>query len=360
MNGEKNMRSNETLWKVLTPLLSVLLAFIVGGLIIAGIGKNPLEAYGFLFKGAFGSKPALASTLVKSTPLIFTGLSATFAYRCGIFNLGAEGQLIMGSIGSIVVATILPKAVSLPGPVLFLISLLAGIIMGGLWGSIPGILKVYRGLNELIVTILLNYIATLFMSYLINGPIMEGNIPQSGAVPNELKLPIVSAGMRLHYGFFIALLLGVLVYYFLFQTANGLKLRSVGLNRSAAKVFGINVNRFLLISFIVSGAIAGFGGSIEVHGNAFRLMPGYAKGFGFDGLAIALIGQLNPFGTIIAACFYGALRTGANMMQVASGIPTSVVSIIQALIIIFVIAGSSITNLPRIKALMQKSLKEVA
>lgn len=352
------MRSQNALVKVLTPLVSILLAFLVGGIIIASIGKNPLEAYSYLFKGAFGSKPALATTLVKAAPLIFTGLSATFAYRCGVFNLGAEGQFIMGSIASITVATLLPKAIALPSPLVFIISMISGILAGGLWGALPGLLKVYRSLNELIVTILLNYIATLFMSYLMNGPMMEGNIPQTGSVGELLKIPVLSQEMRLHYGFFIAILAGLVIYYFLFHTSKGLKLRSVGLNQTASKVYGINVKKFLLTSFIVSGMIAGFGGSIEVHGNAFRLMPGYGKGFGFDGVAIALIGQLNPIGAIIAACFYAALRTGANMMQVASGIPTSVMAIIQALIIIFVIAGSAITNLPRVKTFLHKRCKE--
>lgn len=353
------MRSRNAIIKVMTPLLAILLAFLVGGIIIVSIGKSPMEAYSFLFKGAFGSKSALATTFVKATPLIFTGLAATFAYRCGVFNLGAEGQFIMGSIGSIVVVTMLPKAVALPAPLLFIISMLAGIVFGGLWAALPGFLKVWRGLNELIVSILLNYVATLFMSYLVNGPMMEGSIPQTAAVEEGLRIPLLSNTMRVHYGFFAALIIALIIYYFLFQTSKGLQLRSVGLNQTASKVFGINVNRFVLISFIISGAIAGLGGSIEVHGYAFRLMPGYGNGFGFDGVAIALIGQLDPMGTVIAACFYAALRTGANMMQVASGIPTSVVAIVQALVIIFVIAGSALTNLPKVKALSQKVFKEV-
>lgn len=353
------MRSQDAILKVVTPLIAILLAFLIGGIIIVYIGKNPLEAYSYLFKGAFGSKAALATTFVKTTPLIFTGLAATFAYRCGVFNLGAEGQFIMGSIASITVATMLPKAAVLPVPVVLIISMIAGIVFGGIWGALPGLLKVWRGLNELIVTILLNYVATLFMSYLVNGPMMEGNIPQTAAVQDQLKIPLLSNTMRIHYGFFVSLLVALIIYYFLFHTSKGLKLRSVGLNEIASKVYGINAKRFVLISFIVSGAIAGLGGSIEVHGYSYRLMPGYGKGFGFDGVAIALIGQLNPIGTVIAACFYAALRTGANMMQVASGIPTSVVAIVQALVIIFVIAGSALTNLPKTKAIFQKVFKEV-
>lgn len=353
------MRLQETFFKVAVPIIAIVLAFLVGGIIIVAIGKNPMEAYLFLLKGAFGSESALATTLVKATPLIFTGLAATFAYRCGVFNLGAEGQFIMGSIASIVVATMLPKAAPLPAPLIFSLSMIAGIAFGGFWGALPGMLKVWRGLNELIVSILLNYVATLFMSYLVNGPMMEREIPQTAAVEASLRIPLLSETMRLHYGFFAALLVALLIYYFLFQTSKGLQLRSVGLNQIASKVYGINVSRFVLISFIISGAIAGLGGSIEVHGYSFRLMPGYGSGFGFDGVAIALIGQLNPIGTVIAACFYAALRTGANMMQVASGIPTSVVAIVQALVIIFVIAGSALTNLPKTKALLLKVFKEV-
>lgn len=333
---------NKGYMKIVVPIVSLLLAFLIGSIAIISVGQNPIVAYSYLFTGALGNIGSLGETLVKATPLIFTGLAATFAYRCNLFNLGAEGQFIMGSIGSVWFAINFGE--SLPPFISILISLLIGAICGGLWGFIPGLLKSFLSLNEMIITILLNYIATLFMSYLFSGPLMEANIPQTAAVPESLKLPKFLPGTRVHIGIFIAIILAIILYYFLFNTTAGFKLRAVGLNQEASLVNGFNVKKYMFFSFIISGAIAGLGGAIELHGAQFRLMAGYGEGFGFDGVAIALIGQLNPIGTVIVAFLFAILRTGANTMQIATGIPTTVVGIIQALVIIFVVAGTTLVN----------------
>lgn len=351
------MGAKKHLMKIVIPLVSVLLAFLVGGIVILSIGKNPLEAFGYLFQGAFGSKGAVSGTLVKATPLIFTGLAATFAYKCGVFNLGAEGQFIMGAVAAVWFST---TFASLPGPLNLLAGLALGIIAGGLWGAVPGLLKAFRGLNEMIVSILLNYVAALFMSYLFTGPLKEANIPQTAAVPAGARLPQFIPGMRVHAGLLIALAAAGIIYYYLFWTSGGMKLRAVGFNATASMVNGFAVRRYMLLSFIASGAIAGLGGVVELYGTSFRLMAGFGAGFGFDGVAIALIGQLNPLGTVLVAYLFAVLRMGANSMQVGSGIPTSVVGIIQALVIIFVVAGSAMTNLPQVKAFFQKMKREVA
>lgn len=351
------MGAKKQLMKIVIPLVSVLLAFVVGGIVIFGIGKNPMEAFGYLFQGAFGSRGAVSGTLVKATPLIFTGLAATFAYKCGVFNLGAEGQFIMGAVTAVWFST---TFTSLPGLVSLLAGLALGAVAGGLWGAVPGLLKAFRGLNEMIVSILLNYVATLFMSYLFTGPLKEASIPQTAAVPDGAKLPQFIPGMRVHAGLLIALAAAGIIYYYLFCTSGGMKLRAVGFNATASMVNGFAVKRFMLMSFIASGAIAGLGGAVELHGTSFRLMAGFGAGFGFDGVAIALIGQLNPLGTVLVAYLFAVLRMGANSMQVGSGIPTSVVGIIQALVIIFVVAGSAMTNLPQVKAFFQKMKREVA
>lgn len=327
---------------VLIPIVSIIMAFIVGGIIMAATGQNPLEAYGFLLRGAFGSVGSIGETFVKAIPLVFTGLAATFAYRCGIFNLGGEGQFIMGAVASAALITVFTETMN---PVILLIvSLAAGIIAGGLWGVIPGILKAYFSLNEMIVTILLNYIAILFMDYLYSGPLKEANIPQTMAVAQESQLAKIFPGTRIHLGLIIAIIVVAVLYYFLFHTANGFKLRAVGLNPEASRVNGYDVKKILILTFIISGAIAGLGGSVELHGAQYRLMAGFGDGFGFDGVAIALIGQLNPIGTLLVAYFFAVLRTGANAMQIATGISTTVVDIIQALVIIFVIGSSFFTS----------------
>jgi len=339
------MKLKSILIKILIPVISVIFAFIVGAILIAAIGGNPSDAFTYLFKGAFGNSTNLGKTLVKATPLIFTGLAATFAYKCGVFNLGAEGQFVMGAVTSIWVSVTVKGISGIP---LTIVSLVLGAIAGGIWGAIPGILKITRGLNEMIVSIMLNYVAVLFMGYLYSGPLRDGNLPQTEAVSDTLKLDRIF-GSNVHSGFVIAIVLAVIVYYFLFYTSKGFKLRAVGLNDTASMYNGFSVKKFILMSFIVSGAIAGIGGSVELHGVQYRLMSGFGTGYGFDGVAIALIGQLNPIGTVLVAYLFAVLRTGANTMQVGTGMPTAVIDIIQALVIIFAVAGSALVNLPNVK-----------
>lgn len=340
------MKLKSILIKIFIPVISVLCAFIVGAILIVAIGGNPGEAFTYLFKGAFGNFANFGNTLVKATPLIFTGLAATFAYRCGVFNLGAEGQFVIGAVTSIWIS-INVKGIS--GVPLIILSLFLGALAGGIWGAIPGILKIKRGINEMIVSIMLNYIAVLFMGYLYSGPLREGSVPQTEAVSDTLKLGRIFKGTNVHAGFIIAIVLAIIVYYFLFYTSKGFKLRAVGMNDTASMYNGFSVKKYILMSFIVSGAIAGIGGSVELHGVQYRLMSGFGNGYGFDGVAIALIGQLNPIGTVLVSYLFAVLRTGANTMQVGTGMPTAVIDIIQALIIVFAVAGSAVVNLPNVK-----------
>lgn len=347
------MKIKNTIIKIIVPIIAVACSFLVGAILMLSIGGNPAEAFSYLLKGAFGTPANIGETFVKATPLIFTGLAATFAYKCGVFNLGAEGQFVMGAVVSIWFAT---TTTAISGIPLIICSLLLGALAGGIWGSIPGILKITRGLNEMIVSIMLNYVAILFMGYLYSGPLREGSVPQTAAVDDTLKLGRILSGTRAHAGIIIALIITLLIYYFLFYTSKGFKLRAVGLNPTASKFNGFPVNKFMLAAFIVSGAIAGLGGSVELHGTQFRLLSGFGTGYGFDGVAIALIGQLNPIGTVLVAYLFAVLRTGATTMQVGTGMPTSVVDIIQALVIVFAVAGSAMMNLPKIKQLLSNSV----
>lgn len=337
--------------KIATVIISILLAFLVGSIIIISEGKNPLDAYIHLFRGAFGTITSLGETIAKSTSLIFTGLAATFAYRCGMFNLGGEGQFIMGAVAAAWVSQFLPANAGVLGTFL---CLAAGILLGALWGAIPGLLKTMRNINEMIVSIFLNYIATLFMEYLFTGPMKEPNIPQTAPVPESMKLFRFLGGSRAHIGFFIALLVALAVWFFLFRTYRGFSLRAVGSNPRAAGVSGYNVKRIIVFAFMISGAIAGLGGATELIGISYRLQPGFAQGFGFDGVAVALIGQLHPVGVVLIGILFAALKTGTNAMQIVTGIPTSVVDIIQATIIIFAIASSAITMLPKFQYFINK------
>ncbi|MPM66339.1 hypothetical protein SDC9_113246 [bioreactor metagenome] len=348
------MKRRKKWMSVLVPLASVLLAFVIGAIIIAALGGSPVQAVAYLFKGAFGTPNNIASTLVKATPLIFTGLCACFAYRCGVFNLGGEGQFIMGSIATCWVAS----TWGIEGPGATLLCLLFGAVAGGLWGAIPGILKITRGLNEMIVSIMLNYVAALFMGLLYTSVLREGNVPQTAAVPDATQLQRIFPDLRVTWGIVIALAVAAVVQYFLFSTSKGFQLRAVGLNMTAAEFNGFSVKKYILYSFIVSGALAGLGGSVELLGTQYRLISGYAVGYGFDGVAMALIAQLNPVATVVVAYFFAVLRTGANTMQAGTGVPTSVIGIIQALVIVFAVAGTALVKLPNIRQWLSNHLEK--
>jgi len=343
------MKINSKFVNILVPVISVLLAFLIGCIIMAVLGANPITALSSLWKGAFGSVRNMGTTLSRATPLIFTSLCACFAYRCGVFNLGGEGQFIMGSVVCCYIAT----QSGLEGFPAIVLCLLAGALAGGLWAAIPGVLKIYRGQNEMIISIMLNYVATLFMGVVYTDWLRDGSVPQTVPVPDASKLSRLF-GLRATTAFVIAVVVGLLVYYFLFNTSKGFQLRAVGLNMTAAEFNGFAVKKYILFSFIVSGAIAGLGGSAELLGTQFNLINGFAAGYGFDGVAMALIGQLHPLATMLVAVFFAALRVGSTTMQAATGVPTSVSDIIQALVIVFTVAGLAMVKLPEFKAAMQK------
>ena len=343
------MKNTNKLVNILVPLASVLLAFLIGCIIMLALGANPLVALQNLWVGAFGSLRNLGTTLSRATPLIFTGLCACFAYRCGVFNLGGEGQFIMGSIVCCVIAT-QSGITGFPGIVLCLV---AGALAGGLWAMIPGLLKIYRGQNEMIISIMLNYVATLLMGVFYTNWLRDGSVPQTMSVPKETMLQRMF-GLRFTSAFVIAVVIGLLTYYFLFYTSKGFQLRAVGLNMTAAQFNGFAVKKYIVVSFIVSGAIAGIGGSAELLGTQYRLINGFASGYGFDGVSMALIGQLHPLATMLVAVFFAALRVGSTTMQAATGVPTSVSDIIQALVIVFAVAGLAMVKLPEFKAAIDK------
>lgn len=341
---------NGKLVNILVPLVSVLLAFMIGCAIMAALGANPLVALQSLWIGAFGSVRNLGTTLSRATPLIFTSLCACFAYRCGVFNLGGEGQFIMGSVVCCCIA--LKSGIEgVPG---ILLCLTGGAAVGGVWAAIPGLLKIYRGQNEMIISIMLNYVATLLMGVVYTSWMREGSVPQTPSVPDGVKLSRLF-GLRATTAFVLAVATGLLIYYFLFSTSKGFQLRAVGLNMTAARFNGFAVKRYILFSFIVSGAVAGLGGSAELLGTQYRLINGFAVGYGFDGVAMALIGQLHPLATILVAVFFAALRVGSTTMQAATGVPTSVSDIIQALVIVFTVAGLAMVKLPQFTALLARA-----
>ncbi|WP_417147564.1 ABC transporter permease [Paratractidigestivibacter faecalis] len=347
--GAARGMARERTLTILVPIISVLLALVVGGIVIACLGKNPIQGYALLFSGSLGTPQKFASSLVSACPLIFTALAAAFAYRCGVFNLGGEGQFIMGAVSAIVFLLV----TGIEGIAGTVLAILVGTVVGALWAALPGIMKITRGLNEMITSIMLNYVATLFMGFIYTNAFRDGGNPQTPSVADSVMLAKIP-GFRIHTGVILAIVLGLVVAYVISKTSFGFKIRAVGLNPLASKVNGFNVKFLVVAAFVISGAIAGMGGAVELLGKQYRLMSGFGSGFGFDGVAIALIAQLNPLASLLVAIFFGALTTGASSMQVGIMVPTAIVEIIRALIIIFSVAGVALIKLPKIQALIQQ------
>jgi ABC-type uncharacterized transport system permease subunit len=323
------------------PILAVLVAFLVGSLVIAGAGANPLTAYVALISGAVGNKGLVATTLLKSVPLMLGGLAVVLAYRTGVFNIGVEGQIYMGALFAVSAGIYL----QLPPGIHLVVCLAAGMLGGFLWSAIPGYLKATRGFNEVVVTIFMNYIATAIVSYLVQGPMRESSWNyQTPPVPDGARLPIILPGTDLHLGLVLAILAAGAVYVLLFHTTLGYRLRMVGSSAEGARYAGIKVTRILVLAMALSGAVAGLAGAVELTGVQFRLLAGFSPGWGFDSIAVALVGQLHPAGVILAALFFAALRTGANSMQTAVGLPVVVVNVIQGLTVLFMMVGTAVQH----------------
>lgn len=334
------------IWRgVSVPLVAVLLAALIGAVILLISGANPLEAYGALFKGAFGSPQAVQRTLEKATPLIFAGLAVAFAFKAGLFNIGAQGQLL---IGAVIAAYVGFAFTGLPAYIHAPLALLIGGLAGALYGAIPGFLKVYTGAHEVIVTIMLNYLAiniTDFLADRLWKDTSPGNIvARTPRILETAELPIIG---NVPFGFIMALIAAFVVWYLLYRTTLGYEIRTVGLSYTAAQYAGIRVARIIVLTMMISGFLAGFGGSVETLGIVYRFQPGFNAGLGFDGITVALLGKTNPFGVIPAAILLGAMRAGSSQMQFSAGVAKEITDVITAFILFFVAADVIVKKLLR-------------
>jgi len=310
-------------------------ALVVSGVIVLLSGGNPLIAFGALAEGAFGSLDGLSEVAVKTCPLLLTGLAITVAFRAGAWNIGAEGQLVLGGMAMAIFGTRLDM---LPGALALVLCLLAAAFAGAAWAAIAALLKVYRNVNEIISTIMLNFIALYLVGYFVQGPFMEagGRYPQTDAISAALWMPRLSP-YRIHLGLVFGVMLAAAAQFLLYRTVVGYEMRAAGLNRGAAHLAGIDVNRRLLLALLISGALAGFAGAVEVSAITRRMYENFSPGWGFTAIAVALLGRLNPLGIVVAAFFFGALDAGSNAMQRSAGVSSVLVSVIQATVILFLL-----------------------
>ncbi|OGO28457.1 MAG: ABC transporter permease [Chloroflexi bacterium RBG_16_54_18] len=339
----------------MVPVLAVFTAMVVGALVILWAGGNPIAAYIGLFQGGFGSLRALSETAVWATPYIFAGLAVALAFKGGLFNIGAEGQLALGATAAAWIGYALPDVlgVQIPGLIHLFLVVAGGMTAGAIWGAIPGWLKAKTGAHEVINTIMMNYIALNLVSYLLNGPWKDPNplnvIARTPLIADGARIPPIFSDYRIHWGFVLALLVAFIVWWLLFKTTLGFEIRTAGANPDAAKYSGVNVGRIIVLTMAISGALAGLAGVVEVSGLNYRHELGFSLGYGFDAIAIALLGKTHPAGVVLASILFGGMRNGGTRMQFLTRIPIDVISIIQALILLFVAADAIIRQIYRIK-----------
>jgi general nucleoside transport system permease protein len=317
---------------------AVLIALILGSLMIVAAGADPLAAYGSLFGEAFFDYYGFGSTLVKMSPILLAALAVALPLRAGLFNVGGEGQIYIGALFTAIVALYVP---SMNGMLHLMLAALAGALGGALWALIPAYLKAYRGINEVIVTLLLNYVGIHIVSYAAGGPMMEPGAPYpySPEIPKDLWLPLIMPPTDAHAGVLVGLVLAVLLYLFMRFTTFGFAMTTVGSNAAAARYAGISVRRQMICAMMMGGALAGLAGSFEVLGVKYRLFHLFSNGYGFDGIVVAFMADASLIYVPAAALFLSGLKAGAQLMQRAVGVESTVVDAIQGLVVIFVAAG---------------------
>jgi len=362
VNGPQTQRVAEAAkasWRsqpALVPLAAIVLALAVGAVVILLVGNNPLEAYAALLRGMFGSPTRIAASLARSTPFIGAALAVAFAFRAGLFNIGAEGQILVGATLAAWVGTF-SFLQDVPGLLLVPIVILAGAVGGALWGGIPGVLKATTGAHEVIVTIMLNSIALLYVRWLVSSddPVvlrdMSASVPHTVPISPNARLPeIVSSQPPLHVGFLLMVALCAVVWFILRRTSFGFEVMTVGTNPNAARYAGIGVKRTIIVVMALSGAFAGLAGAGEVSGTIGFLLPGVFVAIGFDAIAIALLARTHPFAIILTAFLWGSMLSGAGLMQQETGLSIDAVRIIQALVLLFVAADVIVRTIFRLKA----------
>jgi simple sugar transport system permease protein len=335
------------LFDAFLPVLATLAALLVGAVMLLFLKVNPIEAYRALWDGAFGTSNAFAETLVKATPLLLVALGICISFRGDVINIGGEGQMIVGALLATWVGL---TFTSLPGWFVIILAMLAGFVGGAIWGGIPGILKAYFRVNEILSTVMMNAIAVQLMNFLLRDAMIDpaqaeraSKIPQTARLLDAFQLPRL-VPTRLHLGALIAVILAILVYILLWRTTLGYRIRAVGQNPHASRYAGIKVPRYIVLALLLSGAFAGLAGATQVFGVNYRMITdgsssGFTGGAGFNGIVAALFGQLHPLWSIPASILFGALLVGANSMQRVVQVPSALITALNGLVVVFVVSS---------------------
>lgn len=326
---------------VFTTIIALIVALLVVAILLLATGRNPIDAFYYFLRGSFGNVFNAADTFSRVVPLSIAGIGFLIGAQCAVFNVGIEGQLLLGALASAIVGYIIkvPKFIHLP------LMLLTGSLVGGLYALIPAWLKTYRKVNEILSTIMLNYPAFFFTHYMVVKVLpIEGVVPATPFIEETARFVTLIEDTRLHGGIIVAVLVAVLAYFLLYKTSLGYEMRAVGKNQSAARFHGIHVEKRMILAFFLSGAMAGLAGAVEVAGVHYRFLDQFSPGYGYDSITVAMVGLLNPFGVLISATLFGALKTGILDMAVYTEIPRQLATLINGIVVLFIAAKSMIES----------------
>ncbi len=329
----------ELLKKLGIMLVAIIAAMAVGSVFVLMSGASPADAYYYMLVKPLSSITSLGEVFIYFTPLLLVGLGVSFTFHCKLSNLGGEGQILCGALGMTLVG-ITPIAKTL-GPLSLVLGAIVGVLFGTRYATLAAWFRAMFNASEIVITLMLNYIAEQFISYIIFYHLKTGAEPQSPRV--GYTIPKIFSNSRMNYGVLVALLLAVAYYIVVYRTKFGYNLQTLGGSRKAAKYGGVSAKRYYFYAMMISGGFCGLAGMMQVAGNTGRLMSGVAADFGFGGIVVALLGSLNPLGVVIAAFFMALISAGSVTMQVKTGIPTSFASILEALIVLFILLGMAVT-----------------
>ncbi len=326
----------EGLKGLIAPVIAIFLSLLISGVIVQLSGRSAILTAHALYEGSFESPAAFGRTIVNATPLILTGLSVALSFRAGMFNVGGEGQFYLGAL----IAAWLGVALPVRGIEAIVIILICGALVGAIWGAIPGYLKAVTGANEVVTTIMLNFVAIYFNSFMVLKVIGAGKgFPGTAPIPAVNRIAPIVKGMDAHWGIMIALVVALAVYILLWRTSWGYELRVTGFSQSTAEYVGFPIRRNIVATMAISGALAGLAGAIEVLAVYGKMIVPFVSGVGFSGIAVALVGQVHPAGCVLGAILLGALAAGGQKMQFTANVPNDLVQLAIGLILLTVTAS---------------------
>jgi simple sugar transport system permease protein len=330
---------------VLLPTIAVVLSLATGALLLLAVDVDPVDAYESMFSAAFGSRYSLSITIGKAIPRLMAALGIAIALRAGLWNIGAEGQIYIGATAATAVVLATP---GLPFPMPLLLAMLAGTLAGGLWAAVPGVLRATRGISEVITSLMLVYVAIQLTSYLLTGPwsVPHSTFPSTEPFPSAARLPNIWPGTLLNAGAVVAVLSATVAWFIMSRSTYGLRLRAFGGSEPAARFAGVRVKRLIVSAMALSGVFAGLAGALEVLGVRGRLLEGFSPGYGFEAIAIALLGRLRVAGIVVAALLFAALDAGSTgLLTSGTDVPTSIVQILAAMAVIYVLMALGVNQM---------------